>query len=46
MHTRPSFLGTSRWTLWQFRVAPLDGVEGPVDHNVFRGTEKELLDLR
>ena len=46
VHTRPSFLGTSRWTLWQFRVAPLDGVEGPVDHNVFRGTEKELLDLR
>ena len=46
VHTRPWFLGTSRWTLWQFRVAPLDGVEGPVDHNVFRGTEKELLGLR
>ena len=46
VHSQPWFLGTSRWTLWQFRVGPLDGVDGPVDQNVFRGTEEELTGLR
>lgn len=46
IHTRPGFLGTRDWTFWQYRVGRVDGVAGPVDLNVFRGTAAELDGLR
>jgi len=30
------------WDFWQYRVGPLDGVDGAIDQNVFRASEREL----
>jgi len=30
------------WDFWQFRVGPLDGVDGVIDQNVFRASDREL----
>jgi lysozyme len=46
MGARPRWLGDRRWLFWQFDDAGrLDGIEGPVDLDAFRGTADELRAL-
>lgn len=42
--TRP--LAVGKWAIWQHRVAPMPGAEGPIDQNAFMGGEAAFAAFR
>ena len=42
---KPILPDKKSWTFWQFKVKPLPGIKGDVDHNVFNGDISKFRDL-